>query len=115
MKNIITTEEELEIAKKKEYDRYLFACSNGGEEGFTIDDFPLIKAEMEKQEAQRQEARQEAKKQEVQKQMITKKIETADPVDNWLFNSLKEDIKNDRFVSSVDRKWFEEELQRRFK
>lgn len=112
MKNVITTENlnELEIAKKNEYDRYLLACSRGGE-GFTIDDFPLIKAEMQKQEVEKQET----KKQEVQKQITVKKTEIVNPVDNWLFNSIKEDIKNDRYVTDIDRKWFEEELQRRFK
>ena len=109
MKNTVKelTEEELEEEKKKEYNRYLIACSAGGK-GFNIDDFPYIKAEMQKQRFQKQETQ----KQEVQ---IVKKfdLKSVNPVDNWLYNSLKEDIEENRYVSDIDRQWFNKETKRR--
>ncbi|MCT7632116.1 hypothetical protein [Aliarcobacter butzleri] len=108
MKNTIKTEltaEELKEAKDKEFKRYLIACSNGGK-GFNIDDFPLIKEEIQKQRT--------VQKQEIQ---ITKKTELkhVNPVDSWLYDSLKEDIQENRYVSNIDRQWFIEETKRRSK
>lgn len=110
MKNIIKTElteEELQEAKDKEYKRYLMACSVGGK-GFNIDDFPLIKAEIERQKNEKQKIQ----KQETQTVQKTD-LKSINPVDNWLYNSLKEDIQENRYVSSIDRQWFNEETKRR--
>lgn len=96
------TEEELKIeeeAYRKEYIKYLSACSRAGE-GFSIDDFPLVKA--------RREALDNQSKNNIA--AVKKAIEKRDPVDIWLENSLREDrekffIKNDAVDS-----WLENSL-----
>lgn len=107
MKTNELTVEELEEEKRKEYQRYLMACSAGGK-GFNIDDFPYIKAEMQKQRFQKQETQK-------QEEQIVKKNNSKpiNPVDNWLYNSLKEDIEENRYVSDIDRQWFNKETKRR--
>lgn len=81
--------EDIEVEKRKEYDRYMVACSRGGE-GFNIDDFPYLKAEIKKQEKEKQA-------QKIQ-------VKSTNPVDIWLENSLKENnLKlnlNDSFIDS---------------
>ncbi|MCT7596083.1 hypothetical protein [Aliarcobacter butzleri] len=92
MKNKILTEEELEQKRKdKEFSEYLRKCSEASEQQNKIQIQPVVKpANLLNQNI-------------IQRQ-------TADPVDIWLFNSLKEDIENNITLSKKDAEWFKEKL-----
>lgn len=90
MKNKILTEEESEQKRKdKEFSEYLRKCSEASEQQNKIQ--PIVKPV------------------NLLNQNIIQR-QTADPVDIWLFNSLKEDIENHIPLSQKEAEWFKEKL-----